>query len=246
MPPEYLFRRNAVTEALRGERRQLRQLWLQKDRRDRSNDLPVLAQGRGLPVKETSKGHLNNLAGDDSHQGVVLEAEAYPYSNPLEMLTLARQREEAPFLLILDLIQGPQNIGMLIRTAEACGVHGVIMQDRRAPDITPHVVAFSAGATEHVLIAKETNLVYTIQALKEEGVWVAGMDTGEDAVTLGKQDLDMPIALVVGHEGAGLRRLVRENCDFILQLPMRGKVESLNAAVSGSVGLYAAWQARGF
>ncbi|MCA9973153.1 MAG: RNA methyltransferase, partial [Anaerolineales bacterium] len=150
------------------------------------------------------------------------------------------------FLLLLDLLHGPQNIGQLLRTAEIVGVHGVVVQDRRAPEVTPAVVQYSAGAAEHLLVAQVTNLVGAIQQLQAEGVWVVGMDMGPDARQLGELDLDMPLAVVVGHEGQGLRRLVRERCDLILQLPMRGQVDSLNAAVAGSILLYAAWQARGF
>lgn len=247
IPKEYLFRRNATLEALRANRRQLHQLWLQEGQpKKQFADLEKAARQRDLPIHYTSKHQLGLLAGDSSHQGVVLEAEPYPYAEPEEMLQLAHQQHEKPFLLVLDLVQGPQNIGMLLRTAEACGVHGVILQDRRAPEITPEMVAFSAGASEHLLIAKVTNLVQTLQWLKNQNVWTVGLDVGEDARGLGTHDLNIPIALIVGHEGDGLRRLVRESCDLILKLPMRGRVESLNAAVSGSVALYAAWQARGF
>ncbi len=162
------------------------------------------------------------------------------------MLALADERDEQPFLLLLDLLHGPQNIGTLIRTAEGCGVHGIILQDRRAPDITPSVVLYSAGATEHLLITQVTNLVKTIQYLKSAEVWVVGLDLANDASKLGQIDLNMPIAVVIGHEGKGLRRLIRENCDLLLQLPMRGKVDSLNAASAGAIMLYATWQARGF
>ena len=245
--PEYLFRRNVVWEALRGKRRQLRQLWLKKgEAKAQTAPLEAVARQRGIPVRYADKQELTRLAGDNSHQGVVLEAEPFPYARLEEMLDLAVQRGERPFLLILDLVQGPQNIGLLLRTAEACGVHGIIMQERRAPDITPHVAAFAAGATEHLLIAQETNLVQAIQWLQQRNVWIVGLDTGAEAQLLGKIDLNMSLALVVGHEGEGLRRLVREKCDFILWLPMRGQVESLNAAVSGSIALYAAWQSRGF
>jgi 23S rRNA (guanosine2251-2'-O)-methyltransferase len=175
-----------------------------------------------------------------------LEVGPYLYSSLEEILALADERKEQPFLLLLDLLHGPQNIGTLIRTAEACGVHGIILQDRRAPDITPSVVMYSAGATEHLLIAQVTNLVKTIQYLKSVEVWVAGLDLAKDAGQLGQIDLNMPIAVVVGHEGKGLRHLIRENCDFLLQLPMRGKVASLNAAAAGAIMLYATWQARGF
>lgn len=197
-------------------------------------------------MKYATRQKLGNMAQDGSHQGALLEVGPYLYSDVPEMLALAAQQGEKPFLLLFDLLHGPQNIGQLLRTAEIVGVHGVIMQDRRAPEITPAVVQYAAGATEHLHIAQVTNLVSTIKQLQAEGIWVVGMDMGADARKLGDVDLDMPLAIVVGHEGQGLRRLVRQSCDFILELPMRGRVESLNAAVAGSVLLYAAWQARGF
>jgi 23S rRNA (guanosine2251-2'-O)-methyltransferase len=186
------------------------------------------------------------MARDSKHQGVALEVGPYPYSDVESMLELANERGERPFLLLLDLLHGPQNIGSLLRTAEICGVHGVILQDRRAPDITPSVVQYSAGAAEHLLIAQVTNLVQTIKQLQENDVWIAGMDLVETAQPLGQIDLDRALGIVVGHEGSGLRRLVGENCDFLIKLPQRGHVESLNAAVAGSILVYAAWQARGF
>jgi 23S rRNA (guanosine2251-2'-O)-methyltransferase len=162
------------------------------------------------------------------------------------MLALAAERGQRPLLLLLDLLHGPQNIGTLLRTAEAVGAHGVIVQDRRAPEITPAVAQYSAGASEHLLIAKVTNLAHTMTLLQDQGVWIAGMDVDETAEPLGRVDLDRALGIVVGHEGEGLRRLVRDRCDFLVELPMRGRVESLNAAVAGSILLYAAWQARGF
>lgn len=244
---EYLIRRNPVLEALRGSRRELHCLWLQQGL-DRKLAAPIVAAAkqRGVPVRQKSKQKLGQMARDSSHQGVLLEMGSYVYSDVPEMLALAAARDEKPFLLALDLLHGPQNIGSLLRTAEICGVHGVIVQDRRAPEITPAVVQYSAGAAEHLLIAQVTNLVHTLKELQQQEVWVAGMDMGPDTQKLGELDLDMPLVIVVGHEGQGLRRLVRSSCDFILELPMRGRVESLNAAVAGSILLYAAWQARGF
>lgn len=213
---------------------------------------PILdaAAAAGVPVSEADRQTLDRAAQrhgqDGKHQGVLLEVGAYPYAEFNDMMDLAAARNETPFLLLLDLIHGLQNLGSLLRTAEACGVHGVILQDRRAPEITPTVVQFATGATEHLLIGKVTNLVQTIRRLQSDGVWVAGMDLDESAYELGDIDLDRPLAIVVGHEGSGLRRLVRDSCDFLIKLPMRGQVESLNAAVAGSVLLYAAWQARGF
>lgn len=245
--PEYLIRRNPVLEALRGSRRDLLALWLQEGLEPKlAAPLLAAAKARRVPVKPVTRQKLGQMAQDSSHQGVLLEVGPYPYAEVGEMLALAAQKGERPLLLLLDLLHGPQNIGQLLRTAEIVGVHGVIMQDRRAPEITPAVVQFSAGATEHLHIAQVTNLVQTIKQLQAEGVWVAGMDMGADARKPGEIDLNRPLAIVVGHEGEGLRRLVRQSCDFIVELPMRGHVESLNAAVAGSVLLYLAWQARGF
>lgn len=245
--PEILTRRNTVLETLRGSRRELRQLWLQEGLDRKTYDAFVrAARVRQVPVQAASKQRLGRLAGDGRHQGVVLEVGAYPYSSVEEILGLAERREERPFLLLLDLLHGPQNIGSLLRTAEICGVHGVVVQDRRAPEITPAVVQYSSGAAEHLHIAQVTNLVNTIRQLQAADIWVVGMDLAEDARSLETVDLDMPLAIVVGHEGNGLRRLVAKSCDFLLQLPMRGHVDSLNAAVAGSILLYAAWQARGF
>lgn len=244
---DILTRRNTVLEALRGSRRELRQLWLQEGLDKKTHNAFVrAAQLRRVPVQVTNKQKLGELAQDGRHQGVALEAGPYPYSSVEEILGVAERREERPFLLLLDLLHGPQNIGSLLRTAEICGVHGVVVQDRRAPEITPAVAQYASGATEHLHIAQVTNLVSTIRELQTADIWVVGMDLTEEARSLEQVDLNIPLAIVVGHEGSGLRRLVAKSCDILLQLPMRGHVDSLNAAVAGSVLLYAAWQARGF
>lgn len=242
---EYLYRRNTVFEALRAGRRVIKRLWLQKGVQQ-PQELVEAAKSLSIPIQTADKQHLTQLAGDKGHQGVVLEVGPYPYCQIQEMLTLAASRGERPLLLLLDLLHGPQNIGTLLRAAEACGVHGIILQDRRAPDITPSVVIFSAGAAEHLLIAQITNLTQTIQWLKTEGIWIVGLDLDEEAMPLDQVDLDIPLGIVIGHEGQGLRRLVRENCDYLVMLPMRGQVASLNAATAGAVMLYSAWQARGY
>ncbi len=247
MTNEFLYRRNAVREALRSERRKKYRLWLQQGLpRKEAAAFLQLAQQAGVPVSEVSKQKLGNMAQDGGHQGVVLEVAPFAYASVDEMLARAATQDERPLLLILDLVQGPQNIGMLVRTAEAAGLHGIIMQERRAPDITPAMVIASAGATEHLLIAKVTNLNQTVRQLKAADIWIVGTDMGEEAHMLGEVDLDLPLALVIGHEGSGMRRQMRDNCDLLIKLPMRGQVESLNAAVSGSILIYAAWQARGF
>jgi len=244
---EYLIRRNVVLEALRGSRRDLHCLWLQRGLdKKMARSLAAAAEARGVVVKTAVKQKLSNLARDGSHQGAVLEVGPYVYADVNEMLALAHKQDEKPFLLLLDLLHGPQNIGSLLRTAEICGVHGVILQDRRAPDVTPAVVQYSVGAAEHLLIAQVTNLVQTMNQLKEAGVWLVGMDLEPGAQLLPQVDLDRSLGVVVGHEGQGMRRLVRESCDIRLKLPQRGHVESLNAAVAGSILLYLSWQARGF
>jgi 23S rRNA (guanosine2251-2'-O)-methyltransferase len=244
---EKLYRRNTVLEALRGSRREINRLWLEKGLEQReAAPLRSAAQAHGVPVQYAPKQKLNNLAQDSSHQGVVLEVGPYIYSDIYEILDVAKRRGERPFLLLLDLLHGPQNIGTLLRTAEICGVHGVIIQDRRAPEITPTTVIYSAGAAEHLFVAQVTNLVKTMNQLKTAEVWLVGMDLGDAAQPLDQVDLDMSLGIVVGHEGEGMRRLVRETCDILLQLPMRGHVESFNAAIAGSILLFEAWEARGF
>jgi 23S rRNA (guanosine2251-2'-O)-methyltransferase len=245
MMPEYLYRRNTVLETLQANRRDLGCLWLQKGARQ-THDIATRARKLGVRVATADKQELSRMAGSSSHQGTVLEVGPYPYSDMDDMLELADHRGERPFFLLLDLLHGPQNIGALLRAAEACGVHGIFLQDRRAPEITPHVVIYSAGAAEHLLIAQVTNLVQTMHLLKKADIWIVGLDIGQEAIPLGQLDLNMALALVVGHEGSGLRRLVRKNCDLLLELPMKGRVASLNAASAGAIVLYAAWQARGF
>ena len=242
---EYLYRRNTVFETLRAGRRTIKRLGLQKGVRQ-AQELVEAAKSSAIPIQTTDKQQLTKLAGDRGHQGVVLEVGPYRYAEIEEMTALAASRGERPFLLLLDLLHGPQNIGTLLRAAEACGVHGIILQDRRAPDITPNVVMFSAGAAEHLLITQVTNLTQTIQRLKAEDIWIVGLALDEEALPLDQVDLDMSLGIVVGHEGQGLRRLVRESCDFLVMLPMRGQVASLNAATAGAVMLYSAWQARGY
>jgi len=148
-------------------------------------------------------------------------------------------------VLILDVIQDPQNLGTLIRTAEGVGVHGVLLPFRHTASVTPAVVNASSGACEHLLVT-QVNLAQAIQQLKEENIWIVGLDAGLEAQPLKKVRLDGPLALVIGGEGGGMRPLVRKSCDMLLRLPMRGKVESLNAAVAGSIALYFAWQKRDF
>lgn len=242
---EALYGRNAVYESLRAGRRRFFRLLLADtvQAAEAVNDILALARAANVPVEQVPRRHLDGL-GDVNHQGVALEASEYPYVEVGEILAAAQQRDEPPFLLLLDLVQDPQNLGSLLRTAEAVDIHGVVIQQRRAAGVTPAVVHTSVGAVEHLRVAQVTNLSRTIEGLKARGVWVAGLEAVRGARRYDRADLKGPLALVVGSEGKGLRRLVREQCDFLVQIPMRGKVTSLNVAVAGSVVLYEAWRQR--
>ncbi len=172
-----------------------------------------------------------------------MQVSSYPYRGLTEILELAIQRQESPFVLLLDTLQDPQNLGTLLRTAEAVGVHGVVIPLARTAQVTPAVVNASSGASEHLLIA-QSNLSQTITILKTEGLWIVGLEGSPKASNPSQIRLDGPLGLVVGSEGQGMRQLVRKSCDLLLQLPMHGKIESLNAAVAGSIALYLALQAR--
>jgi 23S rRNA (guanosine2251-2'-O)-methyltransferase len=240
---DWIYGRNAVYECLRAGRRAFKQLWLaeglQPDKR--LDEVISLARQHQLNPKPVKKPELNRVG--ESHQGVALQVGDYVYSELNAMLGLARKRNEAPFLLLLDTLQDPQNLGTLLRTAEVVGVHGVVLPHRRTATVTPAVVNASSGASEHLLIS-QANLAQTIDQLKAANVWVVGLDAGANAQPPDRVRLDGAIALVVGSEGEGMRRLVRESCDLLLRLPMRGQVASLNAAVAGSIALFLAAQAR--
>jgi 23S rRNA (guanosine2251-2'-O)-methyltransferase len=242
---EILYGRNVACESLRAGRRKFYKLVLAEGVRqtDAVGQIVFLAEQTGVPVDRTERRNLDRL-GNIHHQGVVLETSEYPYSSRDDILAAAKARGEAVFLLLLDLLQDPQNVGSLLRTAEAVGVHGVVIQRRRAVGITPAVVHTSVGAVEHLLVAQVTNLVDAIGMLKAHDVWVAGLEALRGAQPYHEADLNGPLAVVVGSEGEGLRRLVRERCDFLLRLPMFGQVTSLNAAVAGSVVLYEALRQR--
>lgn len=246
MRHEVLYGRNAVREALLAGRRQAFGLWTLTGGRDAHlREIRDLARARGVPVHEADRHHLGQLAGDRHHQGAALEVSPYPYASLDEILARAQRAGEPPFLLLLDLLQDPQNLGTLLRTAEAVGVHGVVLGERRAAGVTPAVVHASSGATEWLAIAQVTNLAQTMRALAERGIWLVGLEGVPEATPLEEVSWPKALALVVGSEGEGLRRLTRERCDVLVRIPMQGHIHSLNAAVAGSIALYAAWHARG-
>lgn len=240
---EWITGRNPVFEVLRAKRRRPFRLQIAQGVREkgRLQEILTIAASQRLAVESVRREQLDRLAG--GHQGVALEAAGYPYSSLPEIMARAVEREEEPFILILDALQDPQNLGTLLRTAEAVGVQGVLLPFRRTATVTPAVVNASSGASEHLLIA-QTNLAQAIVRLKEAGVWVIGLEGGRQGEHVARVRLDGALALVVGSEGEGLRQLVRDSCDVLMRLPMRGNIGSLNAAAAGSVSLYLAWQAR--
>lgn len=246
MTTELLYGRNAVREALRARRRVLRRLVISRSVQESGiiADIIRLAEQVGVPVERIERQALDRQLRDANHQGVMLETGPYPYVELEECLQAAADRREPALLLLLDHLQDPQNIGTLLRTAEAVGCHGVVIPGRRAADITPAVVNASSGAVEHLRVAMVTNLAQTIEELQRTGIWVAGLEQDEAAKDIDTVDLDLPLALVIGAEGTGMARLVRERCDFLVRLPIVGQVGSLNAAVAGSIAIYHAWRQR--
>lgn len=242
--PEWITGRNAVYETLRAQRREIVQLALAEgvQRKGRLQEILDLSAKLGVQYKTLPREEFHRF--DPGSQGVALQVGAYPYVTLVDILELAAEREEPPFLLLLDTLQDPQNLGTLVRTAEAAEMHGILLPLRRSATVTPAVVKASSGTSEHILIA-QYNLAQAISILKENGVWVVGLDAGEDAQPPKEINLDGPLALVVGSEGQGMRRLVKEECDLLMRLQMRGRVDSLNAAVAGSIAIYLASQARG-
>jgi 23S rRNA (guanosine2251-2'-O)-methyltransferase len=242
---EWLYGRNAVYETLIARRRQFFRFKLAEGSEEHGHlrDILRLVSTYNLPVEHVTSKSLETFG--SGHQGVAIEASGYPYSALADILSLADQRGEAPFVLILDALQDPQNLGTLLRTAEAVGIHGVLLPFKRTATVTPAVVNSSSGATEHLQIA-QMNLAQAIQRLKENNIWVIGLEGGAEAQPIDRVRLDGPLALVIGSEGSGMRELVRKSCDTLMRIPMRGKVESLNAAVAGSIALYYVWQEWGF
>jgi 23S rRNA (guanosine2251-2'-O)-methyltransferase len=240
---DYLYGRHAVLEALRAGR-VIEDILIARGVHTHGalEELLSLAKSANVPVRGAARDELDRVT--RNHQGVVARIGEYKYVDIGEMLAIARERGEPAFLLMLDSVQDPQNFGTLLRTAEAVGIHGVVIADRRAVGVTPTVVKASAGAAHHLKIARVTNLARTIEDLKRANVWIVGVENVPEAIDFSQMDFKMPLALVLGSEGAGLGRLVREKCDFLIRLPMWGKVSSLNVAVAGSIVLYAAKRQR--
>jgi 23S rRNA (guanosine2251-2'-O)-methyltransferase len=202
-----------------------------------------LARKFAIPVKEADKERFVELAGDTLTQGIIAITDSYRYAEIEEILAIAQQKNEPPFLLVLDEIEDPHNLGALIRSAECAGVHGVIIPLHNAASVNSTVVKTSAGATAHLPIARVTNIAQTLDELKKAGVWIVGTEMKSDK-PYDEHDYRGPLAIVIGNEGKGIRRLVKEKCDFFVNIPMHGKIESLNASVAGALIMFEAAKVR--
>ena len=235
--------RNAVRELLKSNRI-VEKIFIQKG--DREGSITVLAAdaiAKGIPLIEVEKAKLDALCGYEQHQGIVAIAGEKEYVQIEDLIKIAHDRNEKPLIIIADGVCDPHNLGAIIRCAEGAGAHGIIIPKRRAASITPAVVKASAGAVEHLAAVKCTNITETIKKLKEHGLWIFAAEA--DGTDYNKADFNVPCAIVVGSEENGVSELVRKNCDFVVSIPMRGKVNSLNVSTAAAVLLYEAIRQRG-
>lgn len=240
--PDVISGRNPVSEAVRSGRPIDKILVARGEKTGAVVGILAKARAKQIPVKEVDRAKLDFLSGSAPHQGIVALAAAKEYSTVEDILAYAEERNEPPFLIILDELEDPHNLGAIIRTAECTGAHGVIIPKRRSAGLSYTVGKASAGAVEYMRVARVTNIAKVIDDLKERGVWVYGADmNGEDYE---RCDMSGACAIVIGNEGKGISRLVREKCDVIVSLPMKGRINSLNASVAAGILMYHALKGR--
>ena len=237
---EIIYGRNSVLEALKSGKSANRILY-SGDLTGSMGAVYSLAKEKNVLITKVPREKLDLLTGGKNHQGVLMYLSGVEYSDVEDILEAAAVAGEDPFIIILDEIQDAGNFGSIIRTADAVGAHGIIIPKRRSVPVTAAVAKASSGAVNYVKIARVTNLRSEIEKLKERGVWIAGTDMS-GTVSFHEADLNVPLAVVIGSEGAGMSRLVRESCDLILSIPMKGGVSSLNAGVAAGVVLYEAFR----
>ena len=242
---EWVYGRRPVMEVLRAKRRHIYEAVLPSGGKDSPDvaELRTLLLTAGVPMHALQRAELDVLSTGGNHQGVALRVGGYPYISLEQVVHDVREQPQA-LVLLLDHIEDPQNVGALLRSAEAAGVTGILLPEDRAASITPAVVRASAGASEHLRVARVVNLVRAMKEIQEAGAWLAGLDMGEDTKLYTEIDFKGRMGVVVGAEGQGLGRLVRESCDFIANIPMRGQVASLNASVAGALVLFEAVRQR--
>ncbi|MDI6604430.1 MAG: 23S rRNA (guanosine(2251)-2'-O)-methyltransferase RlmB [Thermoanaerobacteraceae bacterium] len=231
-----IFGRNPVVEAIKGNR-EIEKLYVSKTAGGNIAKIIKMARDKNIIVSTADSNTLDKLSDGKSHQGVVAVCSVYKYCEIDDILSFAKAKNEKPFLLLLDGITDTHNLGAIIRTAEAFGVHGIIIPRRRAAGVNSTVVKTSAGATEYVKIAKVSNINIAIKKLKEEGIWIVGSSI-DSKTDFDKADYTLPIAIVIGSEGEGMAELTQKNCDFIVKIPMTGHINSLNASVAASLIMF--------
>ena len=239
---EFIYGHHASVEALKSKQ-EINKVWVQTGLQDKiRNEVTQLDKKRGLVIQQAPKSKLDELTDGGNHQGVVLSVAAFTYATIDDLFARAEERQEAPFFLILDGIEDPHNLGSILRTADAAGVHGIIIPKRRAVQLTATVAKISTGAIEYVPVARVTNLVNTVNELKDRGVWIFGTDmAGED---YRRWDAKGATALVIGNEGKGISPLLKKKVDGMLTIPMVGHVQSLNASVAASLLIYQGFSSR--
>lgn len=229
--------RNSVIEALKGERT-IETLYIANSKLEGSiNTIVSIAKEKRIVIKEVDKRKLDSMCDGATHQGVIAKVTPYKYSEVSDILALAEERGESPFIVILDEVEDPHNLGSIVRTAELFGVHGIIIPKRRSASVSATVYKSSVGAIEHVKIAKVTNLNATIEELKEKGIWVYGADIRAEEYSY-QVDFSGPCAIIIGNEGRGISKLTVQKCDKLIKIPMVGKINSLNASVAGGIIMY--------
>jgi 23S rRNA (guanosine2251-2'-O)-methyltransferase len=243
MPEEFIAGRNSVLEALKSGRTINKILVAKGDKHGSLRDIIGLAKKAGLIVQEVDAAKLDAITEGVRHQGIVATVSPVAYVEVDDILDKARRLGEPPFIVLLDELEDPHNLGAILRTADAAGVHGVLIPKRRSCSLSATVAKTSAGAVEYVPVARIGNIAQTIDGLKKAGLWIVGADMEGDKQYY-EADLKGPICVVVGNEGRGLGRLTKEACDFLVQIPMKGKITSLNASVACSLLLYEVFRQR--
>ncbi|MEH7305178.1 23S rRNA (guanosine(2251)-2'-O)-methyltransferase RlmB [Neobacillus drentensis] len=242
MEQEYIVGKNPVIEALKSERDINKILIAEGSQRGQMQQITQLAKEANVIVQFVPKKKIDQISGEN-HQGVLAYVAAYQYAEIDDLFVAAEKKNEPPFFLLLDEIEDPHNLGSIMRTADSVGAHGIIIPKRRAVGLTATVAKASTGAIEYIPVVRVTNMARTIDELKERGMWIAGTDAkGKDDYR--RLDGTLPLGLVIGSEGKGMGRLIRDKCDFLIHLPMIGKVTSLNASVAASLLMYEVYRKR--
>ncbi|MDO7908369.1 23S rRNA (guanosine(2251)-2'-O)-methyltransferase RlmB [Paenibacillus sp. JX-17] len=238
MEEDLIAGKHSVTEALRSGRT-INKIWIAENAQKHLTQ-PIIAEARkaGIIIQNVDKRKLDQMVPGIQHQGVVAQAAPYDYAEVEDLLEAARTKGEDPFLILLDEIEDPHNLGSILRTADCTGAHGIVVPKRRSAAVTATVSKTSAGAVEYVPVARVNNLGQTIDQLKEAGVWVVGTDVRAEEAVFGNKVFTGPVAIVIGNENKGMGRLIREKCDVLVKLPMAGQINSLNASVAAGVVMY--------